>query len=59
MPIEVDLKDAACLRYLNRERFLAFIEGEDTLLWTTAACCLMESVSSHIHGDCQKTYRSH
>ena len=51
MSIEVDLKDAACLRYLNCERFLAFVEGEDTLLWAAAAYYLLDSVSSLTHED--------
>ena len=44
MLIKVYLKDAARLRDLNGERFLAFVEGENALLRPAAACRLVESV---------------
>ena len=43
--IKVNFKNAACLGELNRERFVAFVKGKNTLLRPAAACCLVGSVS--------------
>ena len=44
MLIKINFKDAACLGNLKPERFLTFVEGEDTLLRLAAACYLVKSV---------------
>ena len=44
MLIKVNLKDVACLGQLNRERFIALVEGENALLRSAAAGYLRESV---------------
>ena len=44
MLVKFNLKDVARLDQLNREGFIALVEGENALLWSAAAGCLRELV---------------